>query len=257
MIGGTFAVRLGGSRILARVEGDRDLVRRFRAAYRDAKPARGTPRVTLRWSKGRGEVLGRDCTWRRSDDLDVLLAWTEWVVVREAIPAATRRGILLHAAWGTRGSRSALIAGAHGSGKTTLVAALELRHGWRLLADDLVLLTSRGLRPIERPVRIKPGTARLLPEADAGMRSPVPGPRPQPKLILLLESRGGPLRSARLSPGLALAKLAGHSLNFRDDPGRALRSLARLADRVPVHVLAGGGLAARCSAVLRLAGTER
>jgi hypothetical protein len=253
MIGRTFAIRVGDGRVLARIEGSEDLARRFVSAYDRIRPARGSPGVVVRWSGDRGEVLGRACTWRRSNDPDVLLSWAEWVVTLEALPKAARRWTLLHAAWVAHGGRSVLLAGPHGAGKTTLGAALSLRHGWRLLSDDMVLLSHGGLRPFERPVRIKPGGLRVLPEARRGMQalSAFGGRSARPRLtaLVFLERWGARPKCDPVAPGLAVAKLARLSQNLPDAPSRALRSIAALAARVPAYALGGGSLEWRCSRV--------
>lgn len=263
MIATTFVLRLGGERVLARVEGAAALARMFRGLYPNSAPGRGIPDVFLRWSGGQGEVFWRDWRAARGRDPERLCAWAEWAVTGEVLRRTRGRSLLLHAAWAVRGGGSVLLAGPHGCGKTTLAAALALRHGWRLLADDMVAVDRAG-RPtaVGRPVRFKAGAAPLLPELGLRRRDLelVPltrfgsgkGSPPLTAILLLYPASRSRPRTSSLAPGLAVANLARLSPNFRRDPGRALRTLADLAGRVPVHVLRGGDLVGRCAAVAGL-----
>jgi hypothetical protein len=167
--------------------------------------------------------------------------------------------LILHAAWIAKGPKGVLVAGAHGRGKTTLGAALALRHGWRLMADDLTLASRSGaLRPLGRPLRLKPGVLRLLPEL-AGSTTLLPIARFQGlgraelrAIVILGTRKAGPLRMDKLEPGLAVGKLARMAFNFGDDPAAALKTLALLTGRAPAFEMSGGSIGERCAAAGRL-----
>jgi hypothetical protein len=257
MSGSTLLLRLGGAHVRVRIEGDNMLRRRFSSFYSHALPTAGKPQVLLRWINGRGEVRWRGYLTARSRDPEALCAWAEWAAAGEALKRLRPRGLLLHAAWAAKDRASVLLAGGHGLGKTTLAAALALRHGWRILADDMVVLNEQGRpRAIERPVRIKPGGRRVLSELDPGAYSlsRFGASRPIPSLsaVLLLEGPGSRLRRSRLDQGMAVARMGQLAFNLAVRPQRFLATLARVAGSVPVFELRGGNLGNRCRAVREL-----
>lgn len=71
--------------------------------------------------------------------------------------------LVLHAAVVERGGRALVLAGAPGSGKSTLCAALVVR-GWRLLSDEFGLAKPGGasLTPLPRPVSLKNASIELI-----------------------------------------------------------------------------------------------
>lgn len=90
-------------------------------------------------------------------------------------------GIWLHAAAVARGERSLLLAGATGSGKTTLATRLLLR-GCDHLTDELVWIDPSGTRlcGFARPLHLKPGARELFAEllaqpGDAAVAETAPG----------------------------------------------------------------------------------
>ena len=64
--------------------------------------------------------------------------------------------LVIHAAAVERGGRAVIMPAPPGSGKSTLCAAL-IHHGWRLLSDELTLLSpiDGTLTPLARPVSLK------------------------------------------------------------------------------------------------------
>jgi HprK-related kinase A len=72
------------------------------------------------------------------------------------IALGERRFLLLHAAAVERGGKALILTGESGSGKSTLAAVLG-EHGWRLLADEFVLIDpdSMMLYPFPRAISLK------------------------------------------------------------------------------------------------------
>lgn len=82
-----------------------------------------------------------------------------------------RRFLLLHAAAAERDGRAVIMTGESGAGKSTLVALLQ-RRGWRLMADEFVLVEpSTGLVfPFPRPVSLKNAAIAVAAAALPGAR---------------------------------------------------------------------------------------
>jgi hypothetical protein len=236
----SLVVTLGGERVRFHVHGDGDLAGLKSAMHAREQRFAGAPDFNLRW-KGQG----------RED----LILRAEWLATTLAMKRLRPKALILHAAWIAKGPKGVLVAGAHGRGKTTLGAALALRHGWRLMADDLTLASRSGvLRPLERPLRLKPGVRRLLPEL-AGSTAMLPIARFQGQgraelraLLILGAGKAGPLRMERLQAGLTVGKLARMAFNFEDDPAAALKTLALLAEQAPAYEMSGGSIEERCAA---------
>lgn len=87
-----------------------------------------------------------------------------------------RRGVYsVHAAAVVLDGRAVVAAGATGSGKSTLCAAL-LRAGFSYLSDDLVLLRGRSVDGLPDELDVTPSTAPFFPElGDLAGASPEPG----------------------------------------------------------------------------------
>jgi len=264
MTGRTVEVDLAGGKVRVRVDGEASFQRRFRGLFPTRTVgSRRTADLEIRWSGGSGEVRrnGRAIARGRTEASVALLG--EWAATSLALRKLSGRALLLHAAWAAGPQGGIFLVGAHGTGKSTLSLALELRHGWRVLADDVIALDANGRpRPVERPVRIKPGATALLPELRklridlaplrAGWPVLVPlrrGPSPRRKIraVFILERRGsGPVRLRPEGEGRGLAALARHVSNFRERPAEALAALARVVRRAPVWRLSGGTLEERC-----------
>jgi hypothetical protein len=256
-----YLLDLAGVRIRLRVDGDAALHALLRPLHAIRKGADGPAGLDLSWSGGRGVLRDGTRIALRSRSRAELVLWAEWLLTTAAIRRLRARMPLLHAAWMARGGRGVLVAGAHGLGKSSLGAALRLRHGWRLFSDDLTLALPKGrLRPLERPLRLKPGVRRLLP----GLRAsgwpagsialhPVDSGSATPVALVLLGPRGRQrLRMDPLRPGAAVAALSRLTLNFKETAGTALKALSGLVDVAPAWRMTGGSIRERCEAMQRL-----
>ena len=137
----------------------------LRALYRDYPAAGAVPDYTVRLSAAR--------PWRRVVRPSVTIAGDYAIPDAAPLPLAQgllaaemamnlqmalgqRRFLLLHAAAVERDGRAVVLTGESGAGKSTLAALLQPR-GWRLLADEFVLVDpATGLvHPFPRPVSLK------------------------------------------------------------------------------------------------------
>ncbi|HZE99696.1 MAG TPA: hypothetical protein VE981_22005, partial [Planctomycetota bacterium] len=250
----SFFLSLGGERVRVDVDADPRCLLLLKPLNLSPRGASGPPDLELTWSDGRGLLRDGGRVVHRSRSREDLVLWCEWLATREALRRLRPRVALLHAAWVARGTSGILIAGRHGSGKTSLGAALALRRGWTLYGDDVTLLRQDGrLQPLERPLRIKPGSSRRLPELRAGRRIglvPIarfsrPGSARLRAIVFLEGTRGG-LKRRRLSPGLATARLAKLTMNFREDSKRILGALAAMTGKADAVAIRGGSIEDRC-----------
>jgi hypothetical protein len=254
----TFSLDLAGVKIRLRVDADPALLDLLRPLHAATASGRASVDLDLRWSGGRGVLRDGNRIALRSDSRAELVLWAEWLATMKAIARLRPQTPLLHAAWMARGRRGVLVAGAHGLGKSSLAAALRSRRGWRLFGDDVTLALPGGtLRPLERPLRLKPGARRLLPE----IRTPgwpagsialhrVDAGSAALRAIVLLGPRGkGRLRMEPLSPGVAVAALSKLTLNFKEAAGTALTALAALTERAPAWRMSAGSIEERCAAM--------
>jgi len=87
--------------------------------------------------------------------LDQAPAVLEWGL-NWCIAAHAHSWLVLHAAAVARDGRAVLLPGPPGAGKSTLAAALALS-GWRLLSDELALLSldASAVMPLDRPANLK------------------------------------------------------------------------------------------------------
>ena len=183
----------------------------------------------------------------------------EDVTLTSLAPALRRRGyFLLHAFAAARDGRCVLISGGTHTGKTTTGLNLVLR-GWRLLANDAVLLEARsdGVYALPTPgnVGIRPATFDLLPElaarvevdgatavdvSGARLAPGVWGPPARVSALLFPEIGDGAASAALPLPaGVALARLLAASVDRWDaallDAHVAL--LDRLGRQAPAYIL--------------------
>jgi HprK-related kinase A len=90
------------------------------------------------------------------------LPLAEWAL-NWCISTYAHQYLVLHAAVVERGGRAAILPAPPGSGKSTLCAGLVHR-GWRLLSDELALLslTDRSLAALARPISLKNESIDLI-----------------------------------------------------------------------------------------------
>ena len=252
----TYILDLAGVKIRLRVDGD--LLDLLRPLHARPTSGRASVDLDLRWSGGRGVLRDGSRIALRSDSHAELVLWAEWLATTKAIARLRSKTPLLHAAWMARGRRGVLVAGAHGLGKSSLGAALRSRVGWRLFGDDVTLALPGGiLRPLERPLRLKPGARRLLPEiktpgwpaGSIALHRVDPGSAALRAIVLLGPRGKGRLRMDPVSPGAAVAALSKLTLNFKEAAGTALTALAALTEQAPAWRMSAGSIEERCAAM--------
>lgn len=115
---------------------------------------------------------GRHVTRRTADGFEVFSDSPEVLVVLLLQTIALRKGrTFLHAAaWCDASGSVTLLPGPGGVGKTALLSAAVLRHGARLLGDDLVLVGEEGAAAFPRAFVLKDYHRSLFPAAFAGAR---------------------------------------------------------------------------------------
>lgn len=200
-----------------------------------------------------------------------------WALVRALAAAsyADRRLVaVLHAAAVATGSAAIVLAGAGGSGKTTLAAGL-VRNGFSFLADDAVPLTAAGeVLPVrlamsikaggwpivgalfpalfEQPVhRLGRGQCRYLWPGAAADPGPSAAPLPVGAVVFPRYCRAAAIAVEPLSPVDLLAGLGATGTLPTGQP-EAFAALLRWAERVPAFRLVFGDLDGAIAAVRRL-----
>jgi len=216
----------------------------------------GPPRPWRRWIRPQVEIAGDHC-----------LPDTVPMALRHALLAAEmamnmqvalgeRRHLLIHAAAVERGGRALILPGESGSGKSTLAALLGER-GWRLMADEFVLidLVTGMAIPFPRAISLKNGSIaameariadptrfgphlsgtpkgelrHLRPNAEAIMRMDQPA---RPALILF-PSYGFEPASDGVSRSELFMRLTEGSTNYVALGERGFEAMLRLAETVP------------------------
>lgn len=220
-------------------------IRQLRALYRDYPQDAGVPDFTVR--------LAPSSPWRRwvrpsiMIEGDFVIPDAAPLPVAHALLAAEmgmnlqmgmgqRRFLLLHAAAVERDGRAIVMTGESGAGKSTLAALLQAR-GWRLMADEFVLLEpiSGLIHPFPRPVSLKKGAidvaAAAFPDAHWGplmrdtpkgaIRHLVPAPdalaaaeQPARPVLLLFPRFGLAAEQRPVGAGEAFVRLTQASTNY-------------------------------------------
>lgn len=165
-----------------------------------------------------------------------------------------RRFLLLHAAAVERDGRAIVMTGESGAGKSTLAALLQ-GHGWRLLADEFVLIDpgSGMVVPFPRPVSLKNAAietvAAALPGARWGplmvntpkgaIRHLIPAAealnaanRPAMPALLLFPRYGFAADDRPVGAGEAFVRLTQASTNYVGLGERGFTALSRLVTTV-------------------------
>ena len=188
--------------------------------------------------------------------------------------------LILHAAVVEKNGRAAILPAPSGSGKSTLCAALVCR-GWRLLSDELALISTASgeLTPLPRPISLKNASIGLItgfahdpvfsrPSVDtakgtiAHLKAPLdsvqraaetvrPGwvvfPRYRPDAAPRLEA----LASTR-----AFLRVAENAFNYSLLGAQGFASVTRLVDAAPAYDFTYSALDDAVAAFDRLAGED-
>lgn len=235
----------------------------LRALYRDYPAYDDVPDFTVRLEAGR--------PWRRYIRPAVHIAGD--FVIPDAAPLplpqgllaaemgmnlqmalGQRRFLLLHAAAVERDGRAMIMTGESGAGKSTLAALLQAR-GWRLMADEFVLVepASGLVYPFPRPVSLKNAAIKVadaaLPGAHWGplmtgtpkgtIRHLLPGrtaldlaERPAAPVLLLFPRFGLEAEQRPVGAGEAFVRLTQASTNYVGLGERGFATLTRLVTGV-------------------------
>lgn len=235
----------------------------MRALYRDYPALRGVPDFTVRLEATR--------PWRRWVRPSVAIAGDYAIPDAAPLPLAQgllaaemamnlqmalgqRRFLLLHAAAVERDGRAIIMTGESGAGKSTLAALLQPR-GWRLLADEFVLVdpVTALIYPFPRPISLKntsiAAAKAALPDATFGpllrgtpkgdIRHLVPDPAalagmdaPARPVLLLFPRYGLPADQRPVGAGEAFVRLTQASTNYVGLGERGFIALTRLVSDV-------------------------
>jgi len=241
----------------------RQPIDQLRTLYRDYPQAVGVPDFTVR--------LEPERPWRRYVRPAVRIAGD--FVIPDAAPLPLSQGVLaaemamnlqmalglrsfllLHAAAVERDGRAVIMTGESGAGKSTLAALLQAR-GWRLMADEFVLVepSTGKVLPFPRPISLKnaaidvvraalptatwgptmagtpKGTIRhLIPEAGALAFAQVPAT----PALLLFPRFGGGVDQRPVGAGEAFVRLTQASTNYVGLGESGYRALTTLVTRV-------------------------
>ncbi|MCA9790343.1 MAG: hypothetical protein KC910_01055 [Candidatus Eremiobacteraeota bacterium] len=117
-----------------------------------------------------------------------------------------------------------LLPGSSRAGKSTLVDAL-LQAGATYYSDEFALIDEDGLvHPYPRPLKLRSGT----PTAQAKLGQ---GPLSIGTVLVAKFEAGANWKPVPLSPSQVCVQLMGHTLTARQQPGRAMAFLAKLASQ--------------------------
>jgi len=260
-----FEVRIGhaGFRVGSPWRRPIDALRRLYAGYPAPEEGIATltariapPKPWRRWLRPQAAIAGDHCL----PDM-VPMALRHALLALEMamnmqVALGERRHLLIHAAAVERGGKALILPGESGSGKSTLAALLG-EAGWRVLADEFVLidLATLCVLPFPRPISLKndaiaemqacvadesrfgpvlTGTPKgalrhLRPQADAIARmdeSAMPA-------LILFPAFGFPGDSAGVSRSELFVRLTEGSTNYIALGQRGFEAMLRIVDTIP------------------------
>jgi HprK-related kinase A len=183
------------------------------------------------------------------------LALFEWGL-NGCIGTRAHQFLIYHAAVIERGGRAAILPGTPGAGKSTLTAGLVHRGGWRLLSDELTLVSPSDARiaALARPINLKnqsialmrdylpggvfsaevldtaKGTVCLLRAPDESLAR-VAEPAVARWVIFPRWKADAPARLERLQKGAAMLELGIQSMNYSIHGERGFTLTADLVER--------------------------
>lgn len=191
---------------------------------------------------------------------DQALAMFEWCF-NWCISNCVNQYLVIHAAAVERNGAAAILPGPPGSGKSTLCAALVNR-GWRLLTDELVLISLETARiiPLARPIGLKNASIELIrefapaavlaPECKDTLKGRVAHLRPPTESVLRIDepavpawlvfpkySLSQPVSSSKLSKAQALMQCAASAFNYTVLGVQGFEVLAKTVDRIEPYAL--------------------
>jgi len=172
------------------------------------------------------------------------IAHLAWEVNQGALNSTTGR-LLLHAAAAEHNGDVVLFPGPQGSGKSTLVAAL-VQAGFRYVSDEIAAIDPDAgvVDPYPKPISLRPGSWRLLPELEPPPEPALAPSYPQwliapaairfdavaaaggrPRVLMFPTHASGPTRVEPISRSEALVSFIDQVSNF-DALGRGALHLA-------------------------------
>lgn len=174
--------------------------------------------------------------------------------------------LIIHAAAVERRGRVAILPALPGAGKSTLTAALVC-HGWRLLTDELALISfdAGKVLPLARPISLKNRSITLIQQIDPNVviggecretaKGTVAFMRPPPQSVARMNESAPPawlifpqydehssLHVAPLPKAQTFTRLADGLVNYAILGLRGFQSLTRLIDQTESYELRYGNL---------------
>jgi hypothetical protein len=187
--------------------------------------------------------------------LEQALAMFEWCF-NWCISSCVNQYLVIHAAAVERGGCTAMLPGPPGSGKSTLCAALVNR-GWRLLTDELVLVSLETSRIIAlaRPIGLKNDSIEVIkefvpgavfgPECKDTLKGRVAHLRPPIDSVLRIDESATPAWlifpkyfgnqlavARRVNKAQALMRCAASAFNYTVLGAKGFEVLSAIIDRV-------------------------